>query len=432
MKKINLTLIAFLTTISIFSQTEEYNLASQNLNKNVRKTIEHYYYYDKASGGFVKSSVSIKNYDDDERLKETYYIYYSKYSEAKPTKRLYNYDSQGKLIGTTNISDKKSKYSSNLSFTYDSKGRLTKKESIYEDGSKSYTTYTNDKKGRPISSKNYSKTGKILSETDYRYSGNQKIESRTSYSSTDGSIIGNYKTYYTDDVKTKYISDSKYGNSTTTYEYDKQGNTLKSISRGKSNTVTSYDYVYDKKDNWVKKHYRSGKYQYFYFREVYFKNGDVTGSTNFDRKFINKHGNFDNVNVVPLKKKETKTTEKKEYNTIVDNTMPVFTYKNWKFNSVKIGEKTSTLNGTATLNVTNDSKMQIGAVVKMKLFFNNQESPLTVTVTNYTSNSKTHFWTFEDSAKEEVRLAIFKQKIGDIDAVLTIGKGDKKTQVFFK
>ena len=51
--------------------------------------------------------------------------------------------------------------------------------------------------------------------------------------------------------------------------------------------------VYDRKDNWVKKHYRSGKYQYFYFREIYFKNGDVTGSTDFDRRFINKHGNFD-------------------------------------------------------------------------------------------------------------------------------------------
>jgi hypothetical protein len=69
--------------------------------------------------------------------------------------------------------------------------------------------------------------------------------------------------------------------------------------------------------------------------------------------------------------------------------MPAFTSKDWKFDTVKIGEKSSALSGTATLKVLNDNKMQIGAKVDIKLFFNNQETPLSITVTNYTSNDKT-------------------------------------------
>ena len=432
MKQITLILFSLFLFTNSFSQTDTYNLASQNLHKNVRKTIEHSYYYDKESGGFVKSAVSIKNYDNSERLKETYYVYYSKYSDSKPVKKLYNYDNNGKLISTNDISDSKGKFSSNKSFFYDKKGNLTKTELNYNDGSKSYTIFKNDKKGRVINTKQYSKAGKVLFEIITSYKGNKKTESKTSYSFSDGSIIGNYETVYVDDIKTKYTSNSKYGNSTTTYNYDKQGNQIKSVSKGKSNLVSNYNYVYDKKDNWIKYHSRSGKYQYFYFREIYFKNGDVTGSTNFDKIFINKHGNFDNVNVVPLKKKESKKTEKKEYQTIVDNTMPAFSSKNWKFDTVKIGEKTSSLSGTASLKVTDNTKMQIGAKVDIKLFFNNQETPLSLKVTNYTSNDKTHFWTFEDSVKEKVRLSVFKQKIGAIDAVLTVGKDDKKTMIFFK
>lgn len=432
MKQITLILFSLFLFTNSFSQTDTYNLASQNLHKNVRKTIEHSYYYDKESGGFVKSAVSIKNYDDNERLIETYYVYYSKYNEPRPIKKLYNYNRNGKLISTTDISDNKNNYSSNQSFIYDKKGNLIKTELNYNDGSKSYTVYVNDKKGRVVNTKQYSKAGKVLFEIITSYKGNKKTESKTSYSFSDGSIIGNYETVYVDDIKTKYTSNSKYGNSTTTYNYDKQGNQIKSVSKGKSNLVSNYNYVYDKKDNWIKYHSRSGKYQYFYFREIYFKNGDVTGSTNFDKIFINKHGNFDNVNVVPLKKKKTTKPKKPEYQTIVDNTMPAFSSRNWKFDTVKIGEKSSALSGTATLKVLNDTKMQIGAEVDIKLFFNNQETPLSLTVTNYTSNDKTHFWTFEDPVKEKVRLSIFKEKIGDIDAVLTVGKDDKKTMIFFK
>jgi len=136
--------------------------------------------------------------------------------------------------------------------------------------------------------------------------------------------------------------------------------------------------------------------------------------------------------VVPLKRKKTKTSKKKEYQTIVDNRMPAFSSKNWKFDTVKIGEKTFSLSGTASLRVTNNTKMQIDAKVNIKLFFNDKETPLNLKVTNYTSNDKTHFWTFEDPVKEKVRLSIFKEKIGAIDAVLTVGKDDKKTMIFFK
>jgi len=244
-----LTVFSLFLFTNSFSQTNVYNLDSQNLHKNVRKTIEHSYYYDKESGGFVKSAISIKNYDNSKRLKETYYVYYSKYSDPKPVKKLYNYDNEAKLISISDISDSKGKFSSNKSFFYDKKGNLIKTELNYNDGSKSYTIFKNDKKGRVINTKQYSKAGKVLFEIITSYKGNERTESKTSYSFSDGSIIGNYETIYVDDIKTKYTSNSKYGNSTTTYNYDKQGNKIKSVSKGKSNLVNNYNYVYDKKDN---------------------------------------------------------------------------------------------------------------------------------------------------------------------------------------
>ena len=307
MKNLIILLLAFFAIhIDGFSQAEIYNLEAQNLHKNVRKTIEHYYSYDKNSGGFVKKSVNIKRYNDDGNLIETYYLYNSIYSDSNPTKKTYNYNNKGILTSTKDISDIKSKYSTHYVFTYNRKGHLTKRESVYEDGSKYYVIYINDRKGRVTNKKEYNKDNKLTADVNYTYKGDKRTEDRTSFSSKDGSISGNYITVYEDDVKISYKSNSKYGDSNTTYKYDREGNLLRSDYKGKTNSTTSYDYVYDKKDNWVKKHYKSGKYQSFYFREIYFKNGDVTGSSEFDRTFINRHGNFANVEVVPLKKKELK------------------------------------------------------------------------------------------------------------------------------
>lgn len=306
MKKI--IILIFVLSAFIFkgySQAETYNLDSQNLHKKVRKTIQHYYLYDKESGGFVKKSVNIHRYNNDGNLIESYFLYNSKYSEAKPTKKMYNYNSNNLLIGTKDISDQRGSLSAENKYMYDRKGNLERIEAIYKDGSKYVTIYENDRKGREIGYKYYNRNNKLSSESKTTYQGSRKTNIYTGYSSKDGSITGNYTTIYENDLKVKYISNGKYISSTTSYKYDKYDNLIKSTNVGKKNTyVTNYDYEYDRKGNWIKKHYRSGKYQYFYFREIYFENGNVTGSTDFDKRFINRLGNFDNVNVVPMKKKK--------------------------------------------------------------------------------------------------------------------------------
>ncbi|MCL7755049.1 hypothetical protein [Polaribacter sp. Z022] len=437
MKK--LTILLFLLTVfqfDGFSQTEIYNLESQNLHKNVQKTIEHYYTYDKNSGGFVKKSVSIKRYNDHGNLAETYYLYNSTYSESNPTKKIYNYNSKDLLVSTKNISDVTNKYSSHYEFTYDKKGNLIKRESVSKDGSKYVTLYENDRKGRVINKKEYNKSNKLIAEVNYTYKGNKKTQNRTSFSGKDGSISGNYITVYKDNIKVSYKADSKYSNSNTTYEYDKEGNLSKSNYKGKTNSTSSYNYVYDKKDNWIKKHHNSGKYHYFYFREIYFKNGDVTGSSEFDRTFINRHGNFDNVAVVPLKKKDLK----KKNNTSYDSGMPSFSYKNWKYSFVNMKDKVTDVSGKVNLSVPNNSKLTNGATVKFRVEINGADTKnLTYTVSSYYFDTKTkrHFWSLKSSTNDSKgTLCLFKESQNlrsvDIVGLLMVGKEDNKLSFYLQ
>lgn len=88
MKHISIFIFTFFAfIIKGYGQTENYNLSSRNLHKKVRKTIEHYYKYDKTSGGFVKTSVNINRYNDRGNLIETYSLYNGKYSKNQPKKK---------------------------------------------------------------------------------------------------------------------------------------------------------------------------------------------------------------------------------------------------------------------------------------------------------------------------------------------------------
>ncbi|MEO9570064.1 MAG: hypothetical protein ABJH82_13190 [Polaribacter sp.] len=419
-----------------FSQTEIYNLTSQNLHKNVQKTIEHYYTYDKNSGGFVKKSVSIKRYNDNGNLAETYYLYNSTFSESNPTKKVYNYNNKGLLTSTKNISDIIDKYASHYVFTYDKKRNLIKRESISKDGSKYITIYKNDRKARVTNKKEYNKENKLTAETNYTYKGNKRTENRTSFSSKDGSISGNYITIFKDGIKVSYKSNSKYSDYTTTYVYNKKGSLKKSESTGKTNSSTTYDYVYDKKDNWIKKHYKSSKYQYFYFREIYFKNGDITGSSDFDRTFINRHGNFDNVAVVPLIKKDLKKKNTPSY----DSGMPTFNYKNWNYTFVNMKDKVTDVSGKVNLSIPDNSKLSNGASVKFKVEINGTDTKyLNYTVSSYYYDTKTkrHFWTLKSKTNDSKgTLCVFKEaqllRNVDIIGLLMIGKDENKISFYLQ
>ncbi|QTD36706.1 hypothetical protein JL193_11215 [Polaribacter batillariae] len=295
---------------------------------------------------------------------------------------------------------------------------------MYLDGSKYYTIYEYDNKEKLIKIKEFSKENSLTSETDISYDGRTRREKRTNYNTKDGSIYGTYTTVYERDVKTAYLSNSKYANTKTTYTYNKEGDLSASNYVGKTSSTSNYDYEYNRKDNWIKKHYRSGKYQYFYFREIIFENGDVTGSDAFDKNYINKYGNFTNVNVVPLVLKKTKKT------TVTNTNMPSFANKNWTFTTVKIGENTKALNGTCDLTVQNSNKMDVGAKVNFSLFLNDKKTEMNLTIKGYSNRDKSYFWTMEDSTKAKVYLSLFKEKIGKIDAVLTLGEGANKTMVF--
>lgn len=384
MKNLILFLISSILAFnSAYSQTENYNLKARKLHKKVRKTIEHYYSYDKASGGFVKKSVNINRYNDDGYLIETYSLYSSKYTEDKPVKKLYNYNNKGILIGTKDISDLRGKYSTELKLIYNNKGHLTKRESVYKDDSKTYALYQNDRKGRVLNKKEYNKENKLIADVNFEYKGSKKIQNRTSFSAKDGSIIGNYVTTFDDDKRVLYTSESKYGTSKTTYEYDKHNNIIASYYTGKTDSKNTYNYVYDKRDNWIKKHYRSGKYQYFYFREIYFDNGEVTGSTDFDKRFINRHGNFDNVEVVKLKKKELpkkKTDYSRTNSSYVKN-------KLWDFDYVFVSGKVKKLKGTVSLKTTDNQSLKMDSNADIKVNFAGKEFNFNLNVSKYSSLS---------------------------------------------
>lgn len=394
MKKFITTL--FILSVGIFQsfgQAEMYNLQSKNLNKKVRKTIEHYYNYDEESGGFVKSSVNIERFNNDGNLVETYYLFDGKYGDSKPVKKSYNYNSKGQLLGTTDISDEVSNYSSDFGCFYDSKGYLTKIETNYKSGGGSYTIYTNDKNGREISTKTYDKKNYLTSETNTSYNGKNKTNVYTSYSSKDGSIIGNYTTIYENGIKTAYISKSNYSDSKVSYTYDKFGNQIKSEDIGTDKSyITTYDYEYDKRDQWIKKHYRSGKYQYFYFREIHYDNGEVSGSADFDKQFINKFGNFPNVNVVSMVKKDLKNNTN---NTNKNSGMPTIGNSNWTYTYVNMKDAISDISGAIFLTVSQKSKLEAGAKASFVVEITGAETKTldyNVNEYYYDEPTKRHFW----------------------------------------
>lgn len=406
MKNKFITLLFFFSVNLAFSQTEKYDLESQNLHRKVRKTIEHYYKYDKESGGFVRMSVNIKRYNDDGNLAETYSLYNSKYSESNPVKKLYNYNTDGLLTGTKDISDYKDKYSTELKFTYDNKGNLVKRESIYTDGSKYYTNYTTDSRGRIINKKEYNKEGKLTADVNYAYNGDTTTETRTSFSSKDNSIIGTYTTILEDGRTSLYKSESKYGSSSTKYEYDKNKNVLATNYSGKTNSKTTYDYEYDRKDNWIKKHYRSGKYQYFYFREIHFDNGDVTGSTDFDAQFVNSLGNFENVAVVPLKKKESNTTIKK---TTTTTNSSVLRNTTWDFDYVYLKDAVKKLKGTIKLTINGGDILQKNSNANLTVTFSGNTFTFNFTVNDFETIDDKYRWLLSNSNNETSSIGIYKQ-----------------------
>ncbi|MFY0602894.1 MAG: hypothetical protein JXQ93_03020 [Flavobacteriaceae bacterium] len=429
MKKIIYIFItAFLFSSFSHSQINKYNLSYKNLNKKVRKTIQHYYTYDKKSGGFVKKSVSIDTYNNDGFLTETYYLYNSSYSSGSPTKKVYHYNSDNQITWIENISAKKTEYTTDVKFTYNRKGHLTKKESIYENGDKSFVNYQNDNKGRIVKIENYNKKQVLSSETQITYRGSKRTEVNTTYSTKDGSINGTYTSVFKNDIKIDYVSESKWSNSRSSYKYDKNDNLIESISKGKKTYTYLYNYDYDGKGNWVKKHYKSKSYDSFYFREIIYKNDKITGSTSFDRNFINKHANYDNVAVVPLKKKEYTPTTKKKTN----NYMPSFRYKEWTYSFINMNKKVSSLSGTVKLDVTDNSQMSIGSNIKLRIKIDgNNETSGSYKVIDYISQSDQHKWTIKSVTKNvNSTLYIFKEKKRvkgmSIDGLLLMGSGEKQ------
>lgn len=404
---ITLLLITFTLVSKTHSQADNYNLSSKNLHKKVRKTIEHFYKYDEASGGFVKTSVNINRYNDDENLIESYSLYNSKYSESTPVKKIYNYNSDGLLMSTKDISDKRGNYSTEYKLTYDKKDNLIKSESIYKDGSKFYSVFKNDKKGRVINKKEYSKANALTADINYTYKGDTKTANRTSFSSTDGSIIGNYITTYEDGIKTAYKSESKYGKSSNTYEYDKEGNLSATNFSGKTKSRSTYDYVYDKKDNWVKHHTRSGKYQYFYFREIHFANGDVSGSVDFDKQFINRLGNFANVEVVPLKMEEKKNITNNDKNNSTNSSY--LKNKTWNFEYVYLKEAVKKLSGTLALKTINDSNLKLNSDAVFTVKFSTSTFNFNLKVNSFKTLDDKYEFKLSNSNNETGLLWIYKK-----------------------
>jgi len=433
---ISFLFILFVAISSVFSQTELYNLESQRLHKRVRKTIEHYYNYDEESGGFVKTSVNINTYNNDGNLVENYSFYEGKYGEPKPVKKTYLYNSKEQLTEIKDVSDEIGTYSSNFIYNYDSKGNLAKKETIYKSGGGSYSIYTFDNKGRQFKEQAFDKNGKLITENTNSYNGKNKTNVYVSYSSQDGSIIGTYTTLYENDIKTTYISKGKYSDNRATYTYDKFGNITKSADVGKTNTYTAtYDYEYDDKDNWIKKHYKSGKYQYFYFREIHFDNGEVTGSIDFDKQYINRYGNFPNVIIVPIVKKQTNyNTNNNTLNNNTNSEMPTISNTNWSYTYVNMKEKISDISGNIFMTVSGKSKLDAGTQAKFTVEITGAETKIldyNVNSYYYDEATKRHFWLMKTTNNvSEGTLCIFQTPMvlreKTVKGLLMMGAEDNK------
>lgn len=401
MKKLILFLFG-ITAISFssYSQTNQYNLKSQNLHKKVAKTIEHGYYYHDKSGGFVKTSVTINTYNDNGNLAQKFYVYNSTYSGSKSTtETMYHYNSDNQLMRTEDISARKGSFSSHYEFTYDNKGRLVKKESVYKSGTRYVYKYSYDNRDRLIREEYLGSKGNLSSRKTYSYNGRKKTTVDKSYDKN-GNVTATYTTYFKNDQKTRYTSNSKYSNNDITYKYDRKDNLIASIYKGKPNSNTKYNYEYDNRDNWVKKHYKSGKYNYFYFREIIFKNGKTTGSVEFDRNFINRHGNFDNVSVVPIIPSKKSTTNNNT-TTYSNPDMPVFKRKNYIFNYVNLNKKVSALNGEASIIVKDNDRMSKNATVEFVYKFGGKTYRGNYTVVSYLNlkSKGYHFWSLKSKTK---------------------------------
>lgn len=407
MKKIVFLFLGiFATTFFGYSQADLYNLKSQNLHKKVAKTIEHSYVYSNKSGGFVKTSVTIKSYNDDGLLTEKFYQYNSTYSgTSSTTETLYHYNSKNQLTRTEDISAKKSSYSSHNEYTYDNKGNLIKREGVYRSGNRYVYKFQYDNRNRLVRAEDYNSKGDLSARETYTYNGNKKTKVRKSYNSKTGNVSGTYTTYYKNDKSIRYTSSSKYSNNDVTYAYDKRDNLIASNYKGKPKSSSSYHYDYDNRDNWIRKHYKYGtSSNTFTFREVIFRNGNTTGSTGFDRNYINRRGNFANVAVVPIiptKKSTTKNTTTKNTTTYSDPSMPVFKNKNYIFNYVNLSKKVSSVNGEVTISVKDNDRMSKNSTVEITYSFGGKTYRDNYSVTLY-SNIKDkgyYFWSLKSKTK---------------------------------
>ncbi len=400
MKKLVTLTITLLVFATGFSQTDAYNLKSQNLHKKVAKTIEHHYLYHKRSGGFIKSSVTIKNYNEDGLLIDKYYQYNSTYSgSTSTTETLYHYNAKNQLTNTEDISAKRGAYSSNYVFHYDKKGNVIKKESVFKNGNKYAYNYYYDTKNRLTRAEEFDSKGKLTTRQTYSYNGNKKTSVRKSYSTKTGNVVGTYTTYFKNDQKVRYTSQSKYSNNDVSYHYDKKDNLISAIYKDKPNSSSHYVYEYDKKGNWIKKHYKYGKKSgnNYYFREIIFRNGSTSGSTDFDKNFINRNGNYGNVAIVPIVKYTPKNNKKTT--TSINPKIPVFETKNYIFNYVNLDKKVSSVNGEVVVNVLDNDRMSKGTKVKITYSFAGKNYADTYTVSSYLNTKDYHFWSLKSTTK---------------------------------
>ena len=274
----------FALTFKGFSQTENINLKENNLDKGVRKTIEHFYQYDQKKHGYIKSEEETYIYNNKGNLIETNTINYSAFKKSTPNKYKYNYNAQDQLINTIDISDVIDENSKTLRFTYNSKGLIEKKEFIYPNNENYYETFIYDKDGKEIKDSFYEQNGKLIHETNTSYEGVTKTSIKSVFNGGDGSLRATYTTIYKNGLKTEY----KNTEFTTIYKYDDYKNIIKTEVSENSTLKTHYLYKYDKKNIWTKKHTISGIERYFSFREIHYDSGEITGSTEPDNSFNTK------------------------------------------------------------------------------------------------------------------------------------------------
>lgn len=263
---------------------ENNSLNELNLKGNVSKVAESSYTYDPEVEKYVLLTYS--EMDFSEGLLQQSVDYDDLFGENITSIFVYDNKKLNFVLHLSDLTD------DSTIIAYEYSGQLPVKRWEISFDSKS-TAYEYDGNGNLVKEKEMKENGEILRQSQYEgivKSGNYKVVSNA----FDGDkVINNMVKQFQNGKLVQMDFESQFSSENKTFEYDKQGNMLTETNGG--NVVAKYFYVYDSNGNYTNlvearndEDVFAIQGNVFYFREITYQTGDVSGSINFDAEFVRK------------------------------------------------------------------------------------------------------------------------------------------------